>query len=725
MTTEFAHVAESGRVAALVERTAPHSSSFPPTTAPLQTLHMDVWGPVRVTGQGDEHYFLLVVDDYTHYTTDLLVLRLHSDRGVLAQGLSSCAVLPEVTFDESVCFYRLHPHRSSPVPLPHLSLPPPPVAPLPPHGPTLSGVSQETLSLQELRAWGVRWGSPGGGARGAGTGGAVATGAGGSGGATTQQQLSALCHLLSLPPAVTEFPIGGTTTPLLFPPPDQSQPQLLPHSPLPDPYIAVTESLAKSREHASCPAMPVHTRRAVQPRPPHVLGMHIMALRPSSVPHCVVLPLPPGSSLPHVPEPESDLVCAASPTVTCLLAMVVTDLAFSSPAASALVAELVDFAALCRLDYDASLVIDFSCPLSLKGELAFGSDVLEDTKFELECLSALAPHLASMLLCPEGDPDALEIPTPRSYANAITVQRDYELQSLDFSTAFLQGSLHEAILLRNPSSFTGFFPKGTQWSLRRPVHDLCQAPCKWHNTLRATLAALGFAPSIAESSLFLHTETSLPPFYVLVYIDDLVFAIADSEALALVKAELLERHTCTDLGELCSYLGLQITWDRARCTITVTQSHMVHQVLQHFGFQFLSLQPTPLPTRHSLSSPPLDESVEPSGPYPQLVGCLMYLMTCEAEIYAGAMAPQELRWVTYLVSDLGERPRSPPLLYVDNKAMIALYQDQRPEHRTKHIALCYFLMRELQQCGQLRLAYVASQANTSNVFTKALGSGDY
>ncbi|CAI5967207.1 unnamed protein product, partial [Closterium sp. NIES-64] len=27
------------------QRAAPHSSSFPPTTAPLQTLHMDVWGP--------------------------------------------------------------------------------------------------------------------------------------------------------------------------------------------------------------------------------------------------------------------------------------------------------------------------------------------------------------------------------------------------------------------------------------------------------------------------------------------------------------------------------------------------------------------------------------------------------------------------------------------------------------------------------------------------------
>ncbi|CAI7821734.1 unnamed protein product [Closterium sp. NIES-54] len=419
-------------------------------------------------------------------------------------------------------------------------------------------------------------------------------------------------------------------------------------------------------------------------------------------------------------------------------------------------------------------------------------------------------------------------PTPKMTALRVLLhvaaQRDYELHSLDFSTAFLQGSLHEEIWLCRPPGFTGSFPAGTQWSLRRPIYSLRQAPREWHDTLRTTLAALGFAPATADPSLFLRTDTSLPPFYVLVYVDDLVFATADTETLILVKSELQKRHTCTDLGELRNYLGLQITRDRARRTIALTQSHMVHQVLQRFGFQFSSPQPTPLSTSHSLSPPPSDESVEPNGPYLELVGCLMYVMTCtrpnlayplsllaryvalgrhqkvhwdaakrvsrylcstsgmglllggrgpifltghanaswvddsatqrssqgytfslcsdsvswrstrsssvlgsscEAEIYAGAIAAQELRWLTYLLTDLGEQPRSPPVLYVDNKAMIALCQEHRLEHRTKHIALRYFLARELQQRGQLRLAYVATRANTADVFTKALPPGDH
>ncbi|CAI7796396.1 unnamed protein product [Closterium sp. NIES-54] len=198
------------------------------------------------------------------------------------------------------------------------------------------------------------------------------------------------------------------------------------------------------------------------------------------------------------------------------------------------------------------------------------------------------------------------------------------------------------------------------------------------------LAALGFAPSTAGPSLFLHIDTPA------------------------------------------------LTW-----------------VLQRFSFRYSSPLSTPLPTGHSLSTPPLDESVEPSGPYPEIVGCLIhraehweaakrvlcYLCStsgmglvlggwgpvvltghadaswvddlamqrsshghtfslgsgsvswrstrwssvlnssCEAEIYTGDMAAQELRWLTYLLADLGERPRSPPILYVDNKAMVALCQE--------------------------------------------------
>ncbi|CAI7778839.1 unnamed protein product [Closterium sp. NIES-53] len=642
-------------------------------------------------------------------------------------------------------------------------------------------------------AGGVGAGAGGTGAGGAGAGGtgavnpvaggaraegAVSRGAGAGG---TVRPRPYFVTLLQQVLGVTSSP--GLTPPLLCPPPDQSQLLLQPASalPSPSPYTEQVGGLTERRVPASRPASPVRPgRRIPRPCPPPVPGTHAMALRPSSVPLRVPLPAPPESSLPVVPDPESVGARAASPTTSRLLATVVSDPSFESTAASALVAELC----------------------------ALGTDVLEDMKEDFECLAAAVPRFASMLLAPEGDPDAPDIPrvkrppgsppafkvryvargfsqrqevdyfqtfspTPKMTTHRVLLhvaaQRDYELHSLDFSTAFLQGSLHEEIWLRRPPGFTGSFPAGTQWSLRRPVYGLHQARHEWHDTLRTTLAALGFTPSTADPSLFLSTDTSLPPFYVLVYVDDLVFATADTEALTLVKSS-------------CRRDTIALTW-----------------VLQRFGFQFSSPQPTPLSTSHSLSAPPSDESVEPSGPYPELVGCLMYLMTCtrpdlgnplsllaryvapgrhrkvhwdaakrvlrylcstsgmglvlggrgpvvltshadaswvddsatqrssscEAEIYAGAMAAQELCWLTYLLTDLGEQSRSPLVLDVDNKAMIALCQENRLEHRTKHIALRYFLARELQQRGQLRLAYVATRANTADIFTKALPPGDH
>ncbi|CAI7851802.1 unnamed protein product [Closterium sp. NIES-54] len=54
---------------------------------------------------------------------------------------------------------------------------------------------------------------------------------------------------------------------------------------------------------------------------------------------------------------------------------------------------------------------------------------------------------------------------------------------------------------------------------------------------------------------------------------------------------------------------------------------MVQQVLQRFRLQFSTTQPTPLAVDHRLTGPFPDKPFEPSGPYPEIVGCLMHLMT--------------------------------------------------------------------------------------------------
>ncbi|CAI7918409.1 unnamed protein product, partial [Closterium sp. NIES-54] len=93
------------------QRAAPHSSEFPPTEAPLQTLHMDVWGPARVRGQGHERYFLLVVDDYSRYTT-VFHLRSKGDvTEVLIDWIRAARLLLRETFGSDFPVLRLHSDR--------------------------------------------------------------------------------------------------------------------------------------------------------------------------------------------------------------------------------------------------------------------------------------------------------------------------------------------------------------------------------------------------------------------------------------------------------------------------------------------------------------------------------------------------------------------------------------------------------------------------------------
>ncbi|CAI7917636.1 unnamed protein product [Closterium sp. NIES-53] len=328
-------------------------------------------------------------------------------------------------------------------------------------------------------------------------------------------------------------------------------------------YSELTYSLTEHREPASRPASLV-ARRAHRVHP---LPIHTMALRPSSVAQRPVLLSPPASSLPNVPNPESDLARAASPTVTRCLATLFTDPTFESTVASALVSELVYFAAVFPLDYFASLISESNCPLSIEGyvdavppprvNIVDGRWISRVKRLPGSPLVFKARYIARGFSQRQGvDIFQNFSPTLKMATLWVVLQvpalRVYELHSHDFSTTFLQGSLHEEIWLCRPHGFTGSFPKGTQRSLRRPVYSLCQAPREWHDTLRTTVArhtaAIGFAPSNADPSLFLCTNPSLPPFYILVYIDNLVFATADTKALALVKAELHKRHTCTDLG---------------------------------------------------------------------------------------------------------------------------------------------------------------------------------
>ncbi|CAI7880273.1 unnamed protein product, partial [Closterium sp. NIES-53] len=94
------------------QRAAPHSSEFPSTTAPLQTLHMDFWGSALVGGTDQERYFVLVVDDYTRYTTVFPLRCKADDSGVLIPWICATRRQLREWFIRDLPILRLHSDRA-------------------------------------------------------------------------------------------------------------------------------------------------------------------------------------------------------------------------------------------------------------------------------------------------------------------------------------------------------------------------------------------------------------------------------------------------------------------------------------------------------------------------------------------------------------------------------------------------------------------------------------
>ncbi|CAI7809267.1 unnamed protein product [Closterium sp. NIES-54] len=274
----------------------------------------------------------------------------------------------------------------------------------------------------------------------------------------------------------------------------------------------------------------------------------------------------------------------------------------------------------------------------------------------------------------------------------LAARLNMEIHSMDVSNAFLQGILRELIYMERPAGFHLPFPANSVWQLRRPVYGLRQAPREWHAKLAATLAELGFRTSRSDASLFLRASPS--PFYILVYVNDMILLTADLAELESVKAELGSRLKCKDLGELQHYLGMTITRDRSARTISLSQGHYLQQ-----GYGF-SLGSGLISWRSTRSS-------------------AIALSSCEAELYAATMAAQEARWLTFLLEELGA-PQRCPTIWCDNASTIHLTKDAVFHGCSKHIELRHLFIRDLVQAGHLRLDKIDSATNLADIFTKAL-----
>ncbi|CAI7780705.1 unnamed protein product [Closterium sp. NIES-54] len=203
----------------------------------------------------------------------------------------------------------------------------------------------------------------------------------------------------SPPPPAHGLPPPASSPAIVSPPPSQPAPPVVPHS------------RVRSCPPCACSSSPVDD-----------LCIALLCSSPRRSPPTSVLLSPSESSLPISSTPICDYYHTfrlGSPVFSPLL---LWTLAPPPLSVSALTAVVADLASTRCLDYATHMVAPR--PLFARGKSSLGCDVLEDKQFELEFLEAASPHLCAMLLAPDGDPSAFDIPNFSTHCETVSGQWD-------------------------------------------------------------------------------------------------------------------------------------------------------------------------------------------------------------------------------------------------------------------------------------------------------------
>lgn len=240
---------------------------------------------------------------------------------------------------------------------------------------------------------------------------------------------------------------------------------------------------------------------------------------------------------------------------------------------------------------------------------------------------------------------------------AVAASRGLHLRQLDFTAAFLNGTLDETILARPPRGV--HLPRTKCWKLLKATYGLRQAGRQWYRALLATLLMIGFTKSTCDPCLFTINSKGLQ-MYLLVYVDDVIVAHNSPTAMERLLKKIQAEYNIRDIGPLAWFLGVKVT--HLSCgAIFLSQEKYLLSVLSRFNM--LDCRSISTPGDYNSKIPPLDKQAAQADSefmsdkdFRGLVGCLLYLAcitrpdisSTTGFLARSVSAPSKLHWLAGL-----------------------------------------------------------------------------
>jgi len=203
---------------------------------------------------------------------------------------------------------------------------------------------------------------------------------------------------------------------------------------------------------------------------------------------------------------------------------------------------------------------------------------------------------------------------------AIAAHEDLEVDMLDVSTAYLHAEMDKELYLVAPPGMDGV-AEGSILRLDRALYGLHQSGRLWNHTFIKEILLLGYTQcKNSDQCIFIKILRSGRRIIISVYVDDftIYYHLLDACLVKEDKHQLMRRFKLKDLGPIQQILGMKVTRDRKKKTITLEQQNYINNAINQFNFTNAREEETPEAT--SDYSPPLrqqsneNESTSPSSP---------------------------------------------------------------------------------------------------------------
>jgi hypothetical protein len=144
----------------------------------------------------------------------------------------------------------------------------------------------------------------------------------------------------------------------------------------------------------------------------------------------------------------------------------------------------------------------------------------------------------------------------------LAMLEDWEIHQMDVKSAFLHGDLDEEIYMEQPIGFIVAGQEHKVCKLQKALYGLKQASRAWNLQFHGVLNELSFTQTYSDAGVYVyHLQEGGDSVIIILYVDDITILGNSIKKINALKKSLSSRYEMTDLGEIQSYLGVNITRD--------------------------------------------------------------------------------------------------------------------------------------------------------------------